>query len=161
MNNLSVQLIVNPQCQLVAIDNTNLRDLASTDIDAINDLLEHVSMEFLVYNDEEEIDNSTLVVKQFLHPGDERRNNKTAINFPKDGLFTYYKFLIPKLDHLIKKTDDVIDSVNTKDQIFYYDDTIYYGIKDYELKDDSNIEDIIKDLISDEYAEKVSNYLDI
>lgn len=116
MNNLSIQLIVNPQCQLVAIDNTRYFNLTTRDGDIVDSLMQHVSLEFLVYCDEKDPIDSTIVFKEYCHNRSEYGQNISIIDFPKDGTFTYYKFVIPTLDHLIKPETG---EIKLMDQVFY------------------------------------------
>lgn len=159
MNNLSIQLIVNPHCQLVAIDNTRYFNLTARSNDIIDSLLQHVTLEFLVYRDEEYPVDSTIIFKEYRHNRGEYGNNISTIIFPQDGIFTYYKFVIPKIEHLIKLDNQVI---KMQDQIFYYNRKFYKGFADIEFTE-SSIEEVLNNHIDEiiNNSEIVDNYLDI
>lgn len=159
MNNLSIQLIVNPHCQLIAMDNTRYFNLTARSNDIIDSLLQHVSLEFLVYRDEECPVNSTIIFKEYKHSRGEYSQNISTIIFPQDGIFTYYKFVIPKIEHLIKLDNRTI---KMQDQVFYYNKQFYIGTSNIEFIE-TTIEDVLENHISEvlEHAEVIDNYLDI
>lgn len=159
MNNLSIQLIVNPHCQLIAMDNTRYFNLTARSNDIIDSLLQHVSLEFLVYRDEECPVNSTIIFKEYKHNRGEYGQNISTIIFPQDGIFTYYKFMIPKIEHLIKLDNRTI---KMQDQVFYYNKQFYNGLSDIEFTEttiESVLENHINEIINN--AEVIDNYLNI
>ena len=159
MNNLSIQLIVNPHCQLIAMDNTRYFNLTARSNDIIDSLLQHVSLEFLVYRDEECPVNSTIIFKEYKHNRGEHSQNIYTIIFNQDGIFTYYKFVIPKIEHLIKLDNRII---KMQDQVFYYNKQFYSGLSDIEFTEttiESVLENHINEIIIN--AEVIDNYLNI
>ena len=166
MQNLSIQLIINPQCQLVAIDNTSYLNLVTSEGDNIEDITDHVSLEFLVYSDETHPADKTVVFKEYNHRREEYNQNITTINFPKDGTYTYYKFIIPRLEHLVKSDSEQLtyNTIKMLDQTFYWDGHFYIGKKDLSVSGD-NIGTIISDnidtILSEEYSYQITNFLEI
>lgn len=166
MQNLSIQLIINAQCQLVAIDETNYTELISTDADGLVDMHEHVSLEFLVYRDETAPIEDTIVFKRYWETIQENDKHITTINFTQDGIHTYYKFLIPRLEHLIKKDEEQLsyNSIDILDQVFYWDNKFYFGKKSIDVSGndiDTIIQENLSLILSDEYSTVITNYLDI
>lgn len=166
MQNLSIQLIINPQCQLVAIDNTSYLNLGTPEGDNIEDITEHVSLEFLVYINEIYPTDKTIIFKEYNHRREEYHQNVTIINFPKDGTYTYYKFIIPRLEHLVKMDSEqsVYNTIKLSDQTFYWKGKFYIGKKDLSiLGDDINtiITNNIDTILSEGYSYQITNYLEI
>lgn len=164
MQDLSIQLIVNSQCQLVAIDNTRYFNLITLEGDPVEDIIEHVSLEFLVYIDEDVPTDKTVIFKEYKQG--EYSKNITTIIFPKDGTYTYYKFLVPRLEHLVKLNEQQTsyNIIKITDQNFYWKGHFYMGKKDLSVSG-SNIDTILADnintILSNEYSCKITNYLDI
>lgn len=152
MNNLSIQLILNQKCQLVAVDNTRYNNIRSADGIELDDIRNYVSLEFLVYTDNEHPSDKTVVFKEYKHKREEY-NNITTINFPSDGTYTYYKFLIPKLDRLVVDVPDNISIFRIKNQIFWYKGNFYLGFRD--------VDDDGSDIITPNRVMKITNLLDI
>jgi hypothetical protein len=132
MNELDIQLIVNPACELVAIDRTSYQNLHyqyGGELQYLRDRSKHVSIEFLTNVDGEVLHN-TINLEEGLGMG--RRvelldGNTSVFYFPYDGTFTYYKLLIPDLSFLVKKDYDTNEDVLRADnQLFYYDKKFYY-----------------------------------
>lgn len=166
MQDLSIQLIVNPQCQLVAVDNTRYFNLITPEGDSIEDITEHVSLEFLVYIDEDVPADKTIVFKEYKHKRGEYSKNITTIVFPEDGTYTYYKFLVPRLEHLVKLNEQQTsyNIIKIADQNFYWKGHFYMGKKDLSVSGtdiDTILVDNINTILSDEYSYKITNYLDI
>ena len=57
---LIIQLIVRPDCKLIAVDNSDYGSLGV-------DLLEHVMLEFLSYNDESTPVSSSVRIRKEIH----------------------------------------------------------------------------------------------
>lgn len=127
MQDLNIHLFVNPSCELVAIDKTSYHNLRYNDGDYLDDLSDHISIEFLSDVDGI-IDRNTINFDEFIGNREYYLDGNTSVfHFPKDGTFTYYKMLVPKIDHLHKE-DDIY---KTKDQMFYYDSKFYYSDQDF------------------------------
>lgn len=156
MNNLSVQLVVNPQCQLVAIDNTNYTNLVYNE-DFIEDLTQHVSLEFLVYIDEDYPISSTVIFKEYLHKREEYSKNVSTISFEHDGTHTYYKLLVPRLEHMCKVQGNKY-SIRVKDEVFYYKGNFYLGVADI-IDVDELTTDVMTTVVNN--STKIINLLDI
>ncbi len=135
MQNLSIQLIINQKCQLISVDNTNYLS---------DNIIDYVSLEFLVYNEETGHREDTIVFKEYTYNREQYVKNTSAILFPKDGIFTYYKFVIPRLEKL--QSGNIF---NIKDRVFYYNGAFYFG-----LENTNNPTDAM-------YSTKIDNYLDI
>ena len=157
MQNLSIQLSVSPQCQLIAIDNTNYLDIYGEN--GIEDVINHISLEFLVYANETYPIDSTIVLKEY-------DQNITTINFPKDGTYTYYKFMVPKIEHFVKSDleQSTYNIIKILDETFYWNGNFYIGKKDL-LVSGNDINTIIIDnintILSEEYSYQINNYLEI
>lgn len=163
MNELSIQLIVNPQCQLVAIDDSKYMNMQTPDGDYLDDMTKHVSLEFLVYLDNDDYEDSTLVFKTYKHRREEYRKNITTFEFPKDGTFTYYKLMIPTLEHLIKDDGEYYTIAKIKDQTFYHKGKFYLGLNDIVLSDGiTEINQALDNIsLTDTNVCPIDNYLDI
>lgn len=161
MNDLSIQLIIDPQCYLVALDNTRYYNLDTLPI--LNDLTKHVSLEFLVYNEDSEPITASIYLKEFKYKGDEYAQNISKFTFPSDGVYKYYKFIIPKLEWLIKEEEEIIEDENIikhvariRNEIFYYNNNFYFGLKDKTV-DINNLSSII----NNDNCIVINNILDI
>lgn len=126
MNELDIQLLINPTCELVAIDKTSYQNLHYNDyggeLQYLRDRSKHVSIEFLTDVDGL-VMRDTINLEKGLRSRSELLDGNTSVfHFPKDGTFTYYKFLVPYLFHMCK--DDVF---NVYHQTFYHDGKFYYS----------------------------------
>lgn len=112
---LLVQLIMHPDCRLIAIDNSDYNRLGA-------DMAEHVMVDFLVYNeDNHEVSNTLKVRYEHLNKGYYRAQFVTEYVLPKDGTYSYYKLVIPILEHFA-----VGDSyINMANEMFYFSGNIY------------------------------------
>lgn len=114
---LIVQLIMQPDCKLIAIDNSDYNRLGL-------DMNEHVMVDFLVYDEDQHPFNDTLRIR--YNPF-QRGYYQSAFNteyiLPKDGTYSYYKLLIPILQHF--KTDSN-SYANIVGELFYYDKAVYW-----------------------------------
>lgn len=139
MNELSIQLLVRPRCNLIAVDNTGYFSQDAFDI------TEHISLEFITEHRNKYPFRSTVILKDYLHKREEYNDNSTKISIPNDGWFDYYKFFIPKLEYLItgnnKKFIATIDN-----EAFYYRGHIYIGSNNISNEAET-IDDFIKENI--------------
>lgn len=151
MQDLNIHLIINPECELVAVDNTVYHNLRYTDGDEyLDDLLNHVSLELLI-DHMGHIDSNHIYLQENIGARQEFLNgNMSVFKFHKDGTFTYYKYLIPKLNHLLKYDDAEVAYYKTRDQLFYNNGKFYYAKEDY-----STIEELNKNVI------EINNLLDL
>ena len=114
---LIVQLIMHPDCRLIAVDNSDYRHLGL-------DMDDHVMIDFLVYNEDSEPVNNTLSIKYNpFNRGYYQSLFNTEYVLQKDGTYSYYKLLIPSLTHF-KKDEDVFGDI--VGELFYYDQNIYW-----------------------------------
>lgn len=138
MNELDIHLIINPRCELIASDRTSYQNLHyeyGGELQYLRDRSKHVSIEFLTDVDNNVIANSINLEKGLRNRAELLDGNISVFHFPKDGTFTYYKFLVPHISHLLKQEDYSQQEVfKVFDQTFFYDDNFYYS---------SNSEDII------------------
>lgn len=112
---VEIQLILSPDCKLIAIDNENYCDWG------IN-LTKYKIIEFLVYNDSGVIIDNSLKINQPLHEREHLSSKMTsAFYLSKDGTYAYYKLLIPVLE--LFKTEDAYSGLY---QQLYFDNNILY-----------------------------------
>lgn len=112
---LLVQLILHPDCRLIAVDNSDYNRLGA-------DMGEHVMVDFLVYNEDDHAFKNTLKIRyEHLNKGYYRAQFTTEYLLTKDGTYSYYKLLIPILEHFLLE-----DSyVNMADEMFYFSGKVY------------------------------------
>lgn len=134
MQDLKIKLFINPKCELVSVDDTTYYNLHYSE-STIEDLTNHVSLEFLVdYSDEVLTDSIKFsehenARKEFLS------GNISVFKLKNDGVFMYYKYLIPKLNHLLK-TEDSVPVYKTANQLYYDDGNIYHAKNDHSTLED-------------------------
>lgn len=148
MNELDIQLIVNPACELVAVDRTSYQNLHYNyggELQYLRDRSKHVSIEFLTDVDGEVMYDTVNFEKGLRNRGELLDGNTSVFYFPKDGTFTYYKFLIPSLMHMVKNDSDTNDEmIRVKDQLYYSeeDNKFFYGKfveEEVDIRDFSNL----------------------
>lgn len=151
MNNLNICTFVNTSCQLVSVDNTSYASLN------VN-LYEYISLEFTV-NYDDTINNNALIKSI----DGNSYSNVSAISLPKDGVFNYYKLMIPKLDALIIESDGSYKNILLNNEIFYYNNFIYNGKNSISSTPSSSKEEFINNNISVilENSEKITDYLEL
>lgn len=143
MQDLKIRLIVNPSCELVAVDNTTYNNLRYDGNEYLNDLTNHVSLEFLVDHEYNVVPNSILIKKNLCARHELVDGNISVFKFEEDGTFTYYKYLIPYVQHLLKFDEETSSEYyKSQQQLFYHNDKIYYSKHDY-----ATIEDLLKNSI--------------
>lgn len=130
MNELDIQLIINPACELVAVDRTSYQNLHyeyGGELQYLRDRSKHVSIEFLTDVDGEVMYDTVNLEKGLRNRVELLDGNTSVFYFPKDGTFTYYKFLVPHISHLLKREDYSQQEIfKVHDQTFFYDDAFYY-----------------------------------
>lgn len=161
MNELDIQLNVNPTCELVATDRTSYQNLHyeyGGEIQYLRDRNNHVSIEFLtdVYG---EVMYDTINLEKELTTRMELVDGNTSVfYFPKDGIFTYYKFLVPHISHLFKKDSESLDDIFVVyDQTFFYDDNFYFC----ESRDNVVLSEFSSWEAAVEYIVSISKKLDV
>lgn len=161
MNELDIQLIVNPTCELIAVDRTSYQNLHyeyNGMLQYLRDRSKHVSIEFLTDVDGYVIHDSINLEKGLRNRMELLDGNTTVFHFPKDGTFTYYKFLVPHITHLLKKDDySQQELFKVYDQTFFYNDEFYYcrEMNDLALRDFLSWEEAV------EYIIGISQKIDI
>lgn len=95
MNRLNIKLSINSACELVAEDLTNYDSFEFNNVKYDS----HITVEGIVGIRDKVADLSTINCRGFVKLPNHTFQNITKIKFPKDGTFTYYKILVPKLSH--------------------------------------------------------------
>lgn len=147
---LIIQLFLKPNCQLVAIDNSEYASWGT-------DISDHVMLEFLVYNTDSTPLASTIRLNKIRHRRDYYLNRFSA-NFilEKDGTYAYYKLVIPKLEHYISKTIDGINYYTIDNEDFFYEGHFYQGPRN---TTGEVVERTLEECLG--VAKQVDNYLDL
>ena len=113
---LSINLMVQPNCQLVAVDNSDYNSLGV-------DLLEHVMLEFLSYNDETSPLPKTVRLRKEIHNrGYYLSRFSSEFILEMDGTYSYYKLVIPILDHFEMENGRYS---KLYEELFFYNKTLY------------------------------------
>lgn len=161
MNELDIQLIVNPSCELVAVDRTSYQNLHYEDggeVQYLRDRSKHVSIEFLTDVDGEVMYDTINLEKGLTNRMELLDGNTSVFYFPKDGTFTYYKFLVPHISHLLKKDfESWNDIFVVYDQTFFYNDNFYFC----ESRDHVVLREFASWEAAAEYIVSISKKLDI
>lgn len=111
---LVINLIIDSNCVLNAIDDTNY-------LGQRIDLNQYVLVDFIKYNDDTVI--TAKNIKEQIHSREYLSHVfTTRFVLDKDGTYSYYKFVIPKLDKF--KTDTGYIGLNN--QLYYYNNNFYY-----------------------------------
>lgn len=115
---LLVQLALKPNCQLEAIDHSPYETWTT-------DLVNHVVLEFIVYNKEEAPKEDSIVIMPIKTHKDYFYLRRSApIQLSRDGNWHYYKLIVPCLEHLL---DDASGLYNVDEETFYYNGEFYIG----------------------------------
>ena len=135
---LIVQLIIHPDGRLIAVDNSDYNSIGV-------DIEEHVMVDFLVYNEDSIPVENTLSIKyDKLNRGYYRSQFTTEYMLPKDGIYSYYKLVIPILQHFVIGENTY--SHNIQDQLFYYKQSVRFF--DKELNQDSyTLEEVLENSV--------------
>ncbi|MEG2196460.1 MAG: hypothetical protein RRY26_03310 [Cellulosilyticaceae bacterium] len=119
---LSIQLIVRPDCKLVAVDNSNYYDLGA-------DYSKHHFLEFLTYCNSNIPMPSTIKIRNGKYHRDQYTDKfSSEFMLPNDGTFSYYKLCIPSLEHFDEKNTagELIGKyINLHNELFFSDDKLY------------------------------------
>lgn len=142
---LNVQLILQKDCKLIAVDFSDYNSIGA-------DISNHVMLDFLVFKDENiPVPNSVKLRHENLNRGYLRQKFETEYILHKDGTYTYYKFVIPILNHFLQSGQWVNSII---DELFYYEGNIYW-YKESTLPNNVAIDELLKK------CEKLTNVLDI
>lgn len=137
---IEIQLLLNSDCRLVAIDNENYCDWG------IN-LTKYKIIEFLVYNDSDTILEKSLKIDQALNPRDHFSSKMASFfDLPIDGTYSYYKLLIPTLE-IFNNLDGSYSGLYQ--QLYFDNDKLYYSkIEDNEAHDYLEVTSLRKEIPS-------------
>lgn len=115
---IEIQLILRPDCKLIAVDNENYCDWE------IN-LTKYKMIEFLVYNEDKDIIPETLKILQEKYAR-AHFSSKYATEFilKKDGTYIYHKMIIPTLE--LFQSDSNLYS-NLYQQLYFEGDKLYFS----------------------------------
>lgn len=116
--NLIIELIQDNNCNLTIIDNSNYSDLG-------NSLLNYVTLELLIYNEDTKPLLNSIKISEFTSNRDYYLRDSTIYQLDRDGIYSYNKFLIPKLEQL--EISNKSGYYNISNEVFYYNDKIYLG----------------------------------
>lgn len=140
---LLVQLIIRPDCKLIAVDNT---DYYNFDIN----LLQYMIVDFIVFKDD--LVQSSIKVRKELHNrGQYLSRFASEFLLEKDGTYTYYKLIIPTLDFFKIDSEDSDLYHNLQGQLFFLDGKLYHSL--LENNDKCNLEAILDN------SEEITDYL--
>ena len=119
---LSIDIIVRPDCKIIAVDNSDYNALGV-------DLEKHIMVDFLVYgsdtdvlSDSIKIDEEEINREQYLHTFVYEYISK------KDGTYAYYKLVIPKMEHFVDPNDSTKYKGISK-ELFYYNNILYFSTR--------------------------------
>lgn len=142
---LKINLIVKPNCVLVAVDNTNY---LSSGVDLSN----YVSFEFLSYADDNKVLPNSIIAHKEFHNRDHYLNFfNSEFHLETDGTYSYYKLVIPLVSYF-EDEDDLGKYINLVDELFIYDRKLYKSnISDEEGR---SIEEVI------ENSEEITDYIE-
>lgn len=114
MINLTVKLIITPDCKLQIVDNT--------DYTTITNISDYGIIWFLT-------DKNNAIVNQGIHSitdiNDPYLTNTAPIDLISDGTFNYYKLLVPKFEYFFNENIYLVQN-----KYFIYNDILYYSDKD-------------------------------
>lgn len=144
MQNLNIQLCTDSSGNLIARQISSSQNvLRKLDIDTLKTL---ISIEFLL-DDDRKFLNSTKVVKHDIY-NEIFMGDDTIIDFPCDGTFHYYKFIVPTLSYFLNKDKSGGDHIKyplfniVSGSIFYHNGSLYLyegGLKEDEEPTLNNI----------------------
>lgn len=152
MNELNIELSINGSKKLIAIDNTsydNLIDSYDSKLSFFRDMTNHASVEFLVDSKSRVVKHSE-IINDSISPFD-LNNNMSEFDLPVDGTYIYYKFLVPRLSHMVKNDPKYNEEVfYVSNQMFYHNGDFYYCNHDEDvyLRDYISIESAIEYILS-------------
>lgn len=141
---LDIHLIMQSNCKLIAVDNSDYNNLGV-------DLLNHVMLEFLSYNEDSMPLSETIRLHKEIHNrGYYITRFSSEFVLKTDGTYSYYKLVIPLLDHF--KVEEEKYS-NLYDELFFYNKILYKS----NLPRSENTYNLSYIL---DHSEKITNYLD-
>lgn len=126
MGKIDIQLIVHPDCKITAIDDNSYMNLPGRYSALVESLKDYTSIEFLKYKDTT-IARDALRVENF-YSNRENVTNNTVFPIYKDGIYYYYKMLIPNLEFLFvesEQTPNYFSEICLVNQTFCYKNNFY------------------------------------
>lgn len=136
MNDLSIHLNINSNCNLLINDTTDYSNLIS------NENFNYVYLEFLTKLDEDvQIDNTIKF--------SENLQIQNIIKIPYDSTFIYYKLVIPKLEHLLifDSESNTYNDIILQGQTFYWDNKFYVGNNNISINSNTDLNTVINNNI--------------
>lgn len=114
---LNINLIVRPDCKLIAVDNSDYNEY---------DLTNHVMVEFLSFKDAVSPIDKTIKARQERHNrGQLLSRFSTEFILEVDGTYSYYKLVIPTLNHF-QYDYDASKYINLGDEeLFFLNGKLY------------------------------------
>lgn len=114
---LNVQLMLQRDCKLNAVDLSDYNSLGA-------DITNHVMLDFLVYGTNTyPIQNSIKIRSLQLINDGYRQQFASEYVLHDDGTYTYYKFIIPTIDHFFQN-GKLTNTIN--DELFWHEGVIYW-----------------------------------
>jgi hypothetical protein len=141
---LVIQLVISPDCKLVAIDNS---DYLASGVDLEN----YVMIDFIRYNiDNCPVNNSVQVRKEIHKKGHYLAKFTSAFLLKEDGTYSYYKLVVPLLDFFLNIQNKY---TGIKNQLFFYNRELYKcSVEDNDAEYD--IDTVLAN------SEKINNYIE-
>lgn len=124
---LDINVSVRPDCKLVVIDNNDYLSLSV-------DMTKHVLIEFASYNDDKFPISDSIKYKQSDNTVWYANRFITEYSIKADGIYWYYKLLIPLLDHF--KNSDGKYNISA-DELFYDGKILFRCNKNFNNESDS------------------------
>lgn len=147
IGDITVDLSITNQCQLIVIDNTDYQNNLM-----VNDLENHIILNFLVYNyydiDKQispVLDSITIIEGTESDPLINHIRDPYLYDLRKDGYYTFYKYLISKVDH--------INGNQLEGAVFYANGNIYVG--------NQNLSDDATDIDKISNSTEITNYYEL
>lgn len=111
MNGLNVTLALNKDCNVIASFTYPETDIT-----------DHAIVEFLIKNELDSAEDKTLYqhCKEIEDVDDEELSVSQVITLPKDGTYTYYRILLPKLEHFLNGS-----TYEVANKYFVYNNEVY------------------------------------
>ena len=119
---LTVQIDIDTACNVYAIDKSDYDSFGE-------DINNHVMLDF--WTDRED----NIIYKNWHTIPNESVDLTTVITLPSDGTFSYYKLILPCLQHFAKlKTDgsQTVEKYEVANKYFYHNGVFYYSLTDIE-----------------------------
>ena len=110
MNRIDIRLIVHPNGKLTAVDDFSYNEELSENLD------NYISIEFLEFVPKHKICVDSAILTEYKHLNDHLCDNNEFV-LHTDGLWKYYKFMVPVLDYLVY---DDNSGICVTDQLYFF-----------------------------------------